>query len=55
MRGHYVEPFKKSYKDIAGDGHIPCFHADGNHWSFVKQDASGKLLEVWEKSRIFGN
>ena len=34
----YVEPNEMRYKDLSGDGHIPCFHADGNHWSFTRLD-----------------
>lgn len=51
----YVEPFEMKYADIAGDGHIPCFHADGEHWSFVKLDDDGKATEVREKVRISDN
>jgi hypothetical protein len=40
---------------IAGDGFIPCFHAEGDHWSFVKLDDNGKALEVKEKVRISDN
>ena len=51
----YVEPCEMKYKDIAGDGHIPCFHAPGDHWSFVKLDEDGKAVEVREKVRISDN
>ena len=51
----YVEPGEMKYSDISGDGHIPCFHADGDHWSFVKLDESGKAVEVREKVRISDN
>ena len=43
------------YKDLSGDGHIPCFHADGNHWSFARLDDSGNVVEVREKVRISDN
>ena len=43
------------YANISGDGHIPCFHADGDHWSFVKLDSNGKAVEVREKKRISDN
>ena len=43
------------FKDILGDGHITCFNVDGEHWSFVKLDDSGKAIEVREKVRIFNN
>ncbi|MXP74789.1 hypothetical protein GN277_05160 [Lachnospiraceae bacterium WCA-9-b2] len=48
----YVEPFHLKYDDISGDGHIPCFHAEGVHWSFVKTDDMGVVTEVREKQRI---
>lgn len=51
----YVEPNEMKYEDISGDGHIPCFHADGDHWSFAKLDESGKVIEVREKVRISDN
>ena len=51
----YVEPYEMKYSDISGDGHIPCFHADGDHWSFVKLDENGKVSEVREKVRISDN
>lgn len=51
----YVEPYEMKYKDISGDGHIPCFHADGDHWSFAKLDENGKVTEVREKVRISDN
>lgn len=51
----YVEPFELKYADISGDGYIPCFHADGDHWSFAKLDDDGKVVEVKEKVRISNN
>lgn len=51
----YVEPYEMKYEDISGDGHIPCFHADGDHWSFVKLDEGGNATEVREKERISDN
>lgn len=48
----YVEPYEMKYLDISGDGHIPCFNAPGNHWSFVKIDKNGNATEVTEKDRI---
>ena len=51
----YVEPNEMKYEDIFGDGHIPCFHADGDHWSFAKLDESGNVIEVREKQRISDN
>lgn len=51
----YVEPFEMKYADISGDGHIPCFHAEGEHWSFVRLDDAGKAVEIREKERISNN
>ncbi len=51
----YVEPYTMKYQDISGDGHIPCFHADGEHWSFAKIDDDGNVIEVREKVRISNN
>lgn len=51
----YVEPGELKYSDISGDGHIPCFHAPGDHWSFVKLDDDGQAVEVREKQRISNN
>lgn len=51
----YVESYEMKYFDIVGDGHIPCFHGKGNHWSFAKLNESGKVIEVKEKERISDN
>ena len=51
----YVEPYEMKYDDISGDGHIPCFHADGDHWSFARLDENGNVVEVREKVRISDN
>lgn len=51
----YVESYEMKYKDINGDGHIPCFHAEGDHWSFARLDGNGKVIEVREKVRISDN
>lgn len=51
----YVEPYAMNYEAISGDGHIPCFRADGEHWSFVRLDGTGRAVEVREKVRISGN
>lgn len=48
----YVEAGEMVSDDLKGDGFIPCFVADGDHWSFVKLDASGKAVEIREKVRI---
>lgn len=51
----YIEPYGMKFTDITGEGHIPCFKADGDHWSFVKLDYIGKVVEVREKVRISDN
>lgn len=51
----YVEAFEMKAGDISGDGFIPCFKADGDHWSFVKLDENGDAIEVREKVRISDN
>ena len=51
----YVEPYEMKYADISGDGHIPCFHAEGDHWSFARLNEDGKVAEVREKLRISDN
>ena len=50
----YIEPYILKLEDLSGDGSIPCFHADGDHWSFVKED-NGKVVDVVEKKRISNN
>ena len=51
----YVEAGCMNQSQIRGDGFIPCFHAPGDHWSFVRLDDSGKAAEVKEKERISDN
>lgn len=51
----FVESYELKKEDIAGDGYIPCFHAEGEHWSFVKLDENQKAVEVREKVRISDN
>lgn len=51
----YVEPYEMKFDAICGDGHIPCFNAEGDHWSFVKLDADNKVIEVKEKVRVSNN
>ncbi len=48
----YVEPYAMNAAEIQGDGFIPCFSAEGEHWSFVKLDEVGNTVEVREKKRI---
>lgn len=51
----YVESYELKAEDIRGDGYIPCFHAPGDHWSFVRLDEEEKAVEVREKERISDN
>ena len=51
----YIEPNEMKFEDISGDGHIPCFHAEGDHWSFVKLNENEEVIEVREKLRISDN
>lgn len=51
----YVEAGKMNYRELKGDGFIPCFNGKGNHWSFVKVDESGKAVSIYEKERISSN
>lgn len=48
----YVEPGQMNAAELKGDGFIPCFQGEGDHWSFVRLDAAGKAVEVREKERI---
>ncbi len=51
----YVEPEQLRPEKISGDGFIPCFFAEGTHWSFVKLDENECAIEVREKNRISDN
>lgn len=51
----YVEAGEMKAEDIKGDGFIPCFHAEGEHWSFVKLNEEERAVEVREKVRISDN
>ncbi len=48
----YVEAGEMNSDELKGDGFIPCFQAEGDHWSFVRLDDSGKVVEIKEKQRI---
>lgn len=48
----YVEPGEMRFEELKGDGFIPCFSAPGDHWSFVRLDEAGKVVEIKEKKRI---
>ncbi len=51
----YVESGVMNAEELKGQGFIPCFHADGTHWSFVRLDEQGKAVEIKEKERISDN
>lgn len=48
----YVEAGEMNSAELKGDGFIPCFQAEGDHWSFVRLDDEGKVDEIKEKKRI---
>lgn len=48
----YVESGEMHIGELRGDGFIPCFQAEGEHWSFVRLDEDGKVVEIKEKQRI---
>lgn len=48
----FVHPNALPPSAVRGDGWIPCFDAEGDGWSFAAADATGKVTEVREKSRI---
>lgn len=51
----YVESGAMKSEDLKGDGFIPCFHAEGEHWSFVRLNKKGQVVEIKEKERISDN
>lgn len=48
----FVHPNALPASAARGSGWIPCFPADGDHWSFVRTGEDGKAVEVREKVRI---
>ena len=48
----YVEAGAMNSTELKGDGFIPCFQAEGDHWSFVKINEIGEAVEIKEKQRI---
>ena len=48
----YVEPGEMNSNQLKGDGFIPCFIGQGDHWSFAKLNDRGLVSEVKEKERI---
>lgn len=51
----YVEAGEMKSADLKGDGFIPCFKAEGDHWSFVRLNEAGQVAEIREKQRISDN
>ncbi len=51
----YVERGEIRPEQICAEGFLPCFHGEGDHWSFVRLDGGGKAVEVREKERISDN
>lgn len=48
----FVHPAYLPLEAVRGEGWIPCFSAQGDHWSFAAADESGRVYEVREKVRI---
>ena len=48
----FVDPRSLPATGPQGDGWIPCFPAQGDHWSFAAADSHGRVREVREKVRI---
>ena len=48
----FVHPSALPAEAVRGDGWIPCFNAAGDHWSFARADARGRVDLVREKLRI---
>ena len=48
----HVEPGLLAPQEARGDGWIPCFEAEGSHWSFVRLNGNGRVVETAEKRRI---
>jgi dTDP-glucose pyrophosphorylase len=48
----YIEEHQMNLRQIKGDGFIPCFIGQGNHWSFVKINTKNEAVSVKEKERI---
>lgn len=51
----FVEPNYINLNDFKGDGFLHCFHAEGEHWSFVKLNEYGNAIQIAEKERISNN
>jgi hypothetical protein len=51
----FVHPDALPASAVRGDGWVPCFHAQGDHWSFAAADADGRVSVLKEKERISAN
>lgn len=51
----YVEAGEMNSSHLKGDGFIPCFKGEGDHWSFVRLNQEEKVIEIKEKERISDN
>ncbi len=51
----YVEAGQMTCQELKGDGFIPCFNGEGNHWSFVQIDNLSRAVAIREKERISSN
>lgn len=48
----FVNPRSLPADQVRGDGWIPCFPAEGDHWSFARTAADDRAIELREKRRI---
>ena len=48
----YVEAGEMTPEQMKGDGFVPCFQGEGDHWSFVRLGENAWAQEVREKVRI---
>lgn len=48
----FVHPDALPESAVRGDGWLPCFSAEGDHWSFAAADAAGRVSRLREKERI---
>ena len=48
----YIEAGEMNSRQLKGDGFIPCFQGEGDHWSFVRLNEAGEAVEIREKKRI---
>lgn len=48
----FVNPKSLSADRVRGDGWVPCFPAEGDHWSFALTADDDRAIELREKRRI---